>query len=66
MNKNIVTHIGSCHCKEVQFEAIGEENIEIIICRLLLLCVETEGRSVVNFHVRRAVNRQPGFRPGDS
>ena len=32
MNKNIVTHVGSCHCKEVQFEAIGEENIEIIIC----------------------------------
>ena len=32
MNKNIVTHVGSCHCKAVKFEAIGEENIEIIIC----------------------------------
>ena len=32
MNNNIVTHVGSCHCNEVQFEATGEENIEVIIC----------------------------------
>jgi len=32
MLKNIVTHKGGCHCKEVKFEAIGEENIKVLDC----------------------------------
>ena len=32
MNKNMVTHLGSCHCKQIQFEVIGEENIEVLDC----------------------------------
>ncbi len=32
MTKNIVTHKGGCHCKEIQFEATGEENIKILNC----------------------------------
>ena len=32
MTKNIVTHKGGCHCKEIQFEAIGEDSIQILNC----------------------------------
>ena len=32
MNKNIVTHLGSCHCKQIQFEVIGEDNIKVLDC----------------------------------
>ena len=32
MTKNIVTHYGNCHCKQIQFKAIGTENIEVLNC----------------------------------
>ena len=32
MNKNIVTHLGSCHCKQIRFEVIGEKNIKVLDC----------------------------------
>ena len=32
MNKNIVTHLGSCHCKQIQFKVIGEKNIKVLDC----------------------------------
>ena len=32
MIKNIITHTGSCHCKQIQFEAIGEDRIEVLNC----------------------------------
>jgi len=32
MNKNMVTHLGSCHCKQIQFEVIGEKNIKVLDC----------------------------------
>ena len=32
MNKNMVTHLGSCHCKQIQFKVIGEDNIKILDC----------------------------------
>ena len=32
MNKNMVTHLGSCHCKQIQFEVIGEDNIKVLDC----------------------------------
>ena len=32
MNKNMVTHLGSCHCKQIQFEVLGEENIPVLNC----------------------------------
>ena len=32
MNKNMVTHLGSCHCNQIQFEVIGEKNIKVLDC----------------------------------
>ena len=32
MNKNMVTHLGSCHCKQIQFKVIGEKNIKVLDC----------------------------------
>ena len=32
MNKNMVTHLGSCHCKQIQFEVLGEKNIKVLDC----------------------------------
>jgi len=32
MNKNMVTHLGSCHCKQIQFEVKGEDNIKVLDC----------------------------------
>src|SRR6056300_74547 len=32
MSKNMVTHLGGCHCKQIQFEVLGEENIQILNC----------------------------------
>ena len=32
MNKNMVTHLGSCHCKQIRFEVIGEKNIKVLDC----------------------------------
>ena len=32
MNKNMVTHLGSCHCKQIQFEVLGEDNITVLNC----------------------------------
>ena len=32
MNKNMVTHLGSCHCKQIQFEVIGEKNVKVLDC----------------------------------
>tara|TARA_Y100001960_G_scaffold15377_1_gene13940 strand:+ start:760 stop:1155 length:396 start_codon:yes stop_codon:yes gene_type:complete len=32
MNKNMVTHLGSCHCKLIQFEVIGEKNVKVLDC----------------------------------
>ena len=32
MTKRIVTHNGSCHCKQIQFKAIGSDNIEVLNC----------------------------------
>ena len=32
MTKNIITHYGNCHCKQIQFKAIGTENIEVLNC----------------------------------
>ncbi len=28
----MVTHLGGCHCKQIQFEVLGEENIQILNC----------------------------------
>ena len=28
----MVTHLGSCHCKQIQFEVIGEKNIKVLDC----------------------------------
>ena len=28
----MVTHLGSCHCKQNQFEVIGEKNIKVLDC----------------------------------
>ena len=32
MNKNMVTHLGSCHCKQIKFEVLGEKNIKVLYC----------------------------------
>ena len=32
MNKNMVTHLGSFHCKQIQFEVLGEKNIKVLDC----------------------------------
>jgi Uncharacterized conserved protein len=32
MNKNMVTHLGSCHCKQIKFEVLGEKNIKVLDC----------------------------------
>ena len=32
MSKNTVKHLGSCHCKQIQFEVIGEDKIEVLDC----------------------------------
>ena len=32
MIKDMVTHLGGCHCKQIQFEVIGEENIQVLDC----------------------------------
>ena len=28
----MVTHLGSCHCKQIQFEVKGEKNIKVLDC----------------------------------
>ena len=28
----MVTHLGSCHCNQIQFEVIGEKNIKVLDC----------------------------------
>ena len=28
----MVTHLGSCHCKQIQFEVLGEKNIKVLDC----------------------------------
>ena len=28
----MVTHLGSCHCKQIQFEVLGEKNIKVLYC----------------------------------
>lgn len=28
----MVTHLGNCHCKQIQFEVIGEKNIKVLDC----------------------------------
>ena len=28
----MVTHLGSCHCKQIQFEVKGEDNIKVLDC----------------------------------
>ena len=28
----MVTHLGSCHCKQIQFEVLGEKNIIVLDC----------------------------------
>ena len=30
--KNIVTHKGGCHCKEIEFEVTGEKDIKVLNC----------------------------------
>ena len=32
MNKNMGTHLGSGHCKQIQFEVLGEKNIKVLDC----------------------------------
>ena len=32
MNKNMITHLGSCHCKQIQFEVMGKNNIQVLDC----------------------------------
>ena len=32
MIKSTITHKGSCHCKRIQFTAIGSNNIEVLNC----------------------------------
>ena len=28
----MITHLGSCHCKQIQFEVIGKNNIQVLDC----------------------------------
>ena len=28
----MVTHLGSCHCKQIQFEVTGKNNIQVLDC----------------------------------
>ena len=28
----MVSHLGSCHCKQIQFEVLGEKNIKVLDC----------------------------------
>ena len=28
----MVTHLGSCHCKQIKFEVLGEKNIKVLDC----------------------------------
>ena len=48
MNKNIVTHLGSCHCKQIRFEVIGEKNIKVLDCSCSICSILNYKHYIVN------------------
>ena len=48
MNKNMVTHLGSCHCKQIQFEVIGEKNIKVLDCSCSICSILNYKHYIVN------------------
>lgn len=44
----MVTHLGGCHCKQIQFEVLGEENIQILNCTCSICSIVNYKHYIVN------------------
>ena len=44
----MVTHLGSCHCKQIQFEVLGEKNIKVLYCTCSICSILNYKHYIVN------------------
>ena len=44
----MVTHLGSCHCKQIQFEVKGEKNIKVLDCSCSICSILNYKHYIVN------------------